>query len=288
VPWRAQATHLPWRKPPPQSHDGATASWRHGSRTNGIRARHLPEDMAQRDENPFEESKMVRGAAIKQPALTCRSWLVSDASTGKPLLWHQPTVHLQPASITKVVTAMVVLDYVDAQAKAAAKGPKVPKSSKGTTRRSKKAALLEMRCQVSDFGASFSAWVPNFGWNQGTNAQLKAKEVYSVRELLYAMMLPSGNDAAVTLARYFGPLVSRKCPTADMGVDAEDEEEFERASIALFVEQMNKTAVALGCCDTCFKSCHGTPATIPSTPASYQPSYPRYQPVYPCYHACYP
>ena len=113
--------------------------------------------MAQRDEKPFEEEKMVVGAAVKQPALTCRAWLVSDASSGKPLLWHQPADRLQPASITKVVTAMVVLDYVDAQAKAAAKGPKVPKSSKGTTRRSKKAALLETRCQVSDFGASFAS-----------------------------------------------------------------------------------------------------------------------------------
>ena len=53
-----------------------------------------------------------------------------------------------------------------------------------------------------------------------------------MRELFYAMLLPSGNDAAVTLARYFGPLVSGNSPR-DMGLDEEEEEE---ASIGLFVQ----------------------------------------------------
>ena len=53
-----------------------------------------------------------------------------------------------------------------------------------------------------------------------------------MRELFYAMLLPSGNDAAVTLARYFGPLVSGNSPR-DMGVDEEEDEE---ASIGLFVQ----------------------------------------------------
>jgi hypothetical protein len=34
----------------------------------------------------------------------------------------------------------------------------------------------------------------------------------SVEELLYGMMLPSGNDAAQSLALYFGCLLQSKCP----------------------------------------------------------------------------
>jgi len=38
----------------------------------------------------------------------------------------------------------------------------------------------------------------------GTTANLRAGDVLSVDQLLYGMMLPSGNDAAYTLAEYFG------------------------------------------------------------------------------------
>lgn len=40
----------------------------------------------------------------------------------------------------------------------------------------------------------------------GTSAQLLPGEKLCVRELMYAMMLPSGNDAAQSLAIYFGNL----------------------------------------------------------------------------------
>ncbi len=38
----------------------------------------------------------------------------------------------------------------------------------------------------------------------GTSAELTVGELITVEELLYAMMLPSGNDAAQSLALYFG------------------------------------------------------------------------------------
>jgi len=40
----------------------------------------------------------------------------------------------------------------------------------------------------------------------GTSAQLLPGDKICVRELMYAMMLPSGNDAAQSLAIYFGNL----------------------------------------------------------------------------------
>lgn len=38
----------------------------------------------------------------------------------------------------------------------------------------------------------------------GTTASLMTGEVYTVHDLLYGMMLPSGNDAAAALAEYLG------------------------------------------------------------------------------------
>lgn len=58
-------------------------------------------------------------------------------------------------------------------------------------------------------------------------------EEVSVRDLLYGLMLPSGNDAALVLADYVG------------------------GGISGFVEKMNAKAAALGCADTHFANPHG-------------------------------
>ena len=41
----------------------------------------------------------------------------------------------------------------------------------------------------------------------GTSAELQPGDKLTIRELLYGMMLPSGNDAAQSLGVYFGHLV---------------------------------------------------------------------------------
>lgn len=41
----------------------------------------------------------------------------------------------------------------------------------------------------------------------GTSAQLRAGDVMSCYDLLFAMMLPSGNDVALALAEFFGGLL---------------------------------------------------------------------------------
>lgn len=59
-------------------------------------------------------------------------------------------------------------------------------------------------------------------------------EQYSIRDLLYGMMLPSGNDAALVLADYVGG-----------------------GSIPAFVDKMNAKATELGCQNTHFVNPHG-------------------------------
>lgn len=60
-------------------------------------------------------------------------------------------------------------------------------------------------------------------------------ESFSVTDLLYGLMLPSGNDAALVLAEYVG---------GEEGVDG-------------FVDLMNRKAAQIGCKDTHFTSPHG-------------------------------
>ena len=44
----------------------------------------------------------------------------------------------------------------------------------------------------------------------GTSAQLLPKDKVNVTELLYGMMLPSGNDAAQSLGIYFGNFILKQ------------------------------------------------------------------------------
>ena len=39
---------------------------------------------------------------------------------------------------------------------------------------------------------------------RGTTANLETGDVLTVEQMLYGLMLPSGNDAAFALAQYFG------------------------------------------------------------------------------------
>jgi len=48
----------------------------------------------------------------------------------------------------------------------------------------------------------------------GTSAQLIKEDMITVEELIYGVMLPSGNDAAESLAMYFGSLLLTKGQTS--------------------------------------------------------------------------
>jgi D-alanyl-D-alanine carboxypeptidase len=39
---------------------------------------------------------------------------------------------------------------------------------------------------------------------RGTSAEIEPGEIYSIHELLHGLMLPSGNDASLALARWLG------------------------------------------------------------------------------------
>ena len=149
------------------------------------------------------------------PFVTADAWAIGDAKTGK-LLWHDKGDERRDfASTTKTMTAWLVLREVEQDAK-----------------------LLD---EVITF-SSVADRTP------GSTSGLKTGEKISVRELLYGLMLPSGNDAATALAEHVGP---RFKPNGD-SKDAE-------RPLARFIAEMNRAARTLGMKQTHYANPHGLP-----------------------------
>src|SRR5580693_1030022 len=148
---------------------------------------------------------VVRGEAVDpkpdapvvpaMPAgIAAKAWAIVDGKTGK-LLWGFHETEARPiASTTKIMTAWIILQQAD----------KTPK-------------WLDEEIRFSERAAA----------TPGSSCRLKVGERLPVRELLYGLLLPSGNDAAVALAEHFGPRLQEGEPAKGDGV-------------GLFVAEMNR------------------------------------------------
>jgi len=162
------------------------------------------------------------------PFVTCKGWLVADGESGKILDRYRSSEKLDIASTTKVMTALLVCEL-------AQKDPR---------------GLDEM--------ITFSKRADE---TIGSTAALRAGETLSVREALYGLLLPSGNDASIAFAEHFGPRLSppdsvsssTTSPTASGEATVQD-------SVALFVRAMNDKAIQLGMSETHFANPHGLTA----------------------------
>ncbi|WP_051023326.1 D-alanyl-D-alanine carboxypeptidase family protein [Nocardia pneumoniae] len=138
---------------------------------------------------------------------------LAEGITGTVLWSREPNTPVPIASIAKVMTALVVIDAGDLDRTIA-----VPRE-------------IIAYCTRYD----------------GSNAGLVPGEVLTARQLLYAMMLPSGCDAAYALAEAYGP--------------GQDD----------FIAKMNDTARQMGLAGTYFTDPSGLPAPTDhstySTPA---------------------
>ncbi len=76
-------------------------------------------------------------------------------------------------------------------------------------------------------------------------AKLEKEEIMTLRDLLYGLLLPSGNDAANVIALNVGRKMAG-------GTELTDDEAFD-----LFIDGMNKKAQALGMTDSHFANPHG-------------------------------
>jgi len=111
------------------------------------------------------------------PYFSARSWIMMNLKTREIMYAKNQNQQRQVASLTKVMTFCVIINIIE------------------------KYHLDPHRIFVNILESSTT---PNLG---GTSAQLQAGDKMSVYELYYGMMLPSGNDAAQSLAIYFGNLM---------------------------------------------------------------------------------
>jgi putative CocE/NonD family hydrolase len=147
------------------------------------------------------------------PFVTARAWAVADGRTGEVLNGSAEAKPLDPASTTKMMTALVVM--------------RLARADPG----------------VLDEAVVFSERADK---TPGSTADVHAGERLPVRELLYGLLLPSGNDASVALAEHFG---GRLAPPADSPGEADP--------LPRFVAEMNRVAAELGLGETHFVNPNG-------------------------------
>lgn len=128
------------------------------------------------------------------PELSAEAYLLYDLDANQLLLTHNIHAALPPASLTKLMTALLVLEQADLSA--------------------------EVTIEGSDLVG-------------GATMALRAGETLTVEQLLWGMLIPSGNDAATALARHVA------------------------GSSKAFVELMNQRASALGLAASHFVNPHG-------------------------------
>jgi D-alanyl-D-alanine carboxypeptidase (penicillin-binding protein 5/6) len=106
-----------------------------------------------------------------QPFVTCKAWAIVDGLSGEYLFGAQPDEPLDPASTTKIMTAVVILRLAE---------------------------------QQSDVLGDFVVMSERADQTIGSTADLRAGERTTALEMLHGLLLPSGNDVAVALAEHFG------------------------------------------------------------------------------------
>lgn len=141
----------------------------------------------------------VLAAVLLYPASVCavsaQKAIVMDATTGRVLYEKRADEKSLIASTTKIMTALVICEQCNVLDRV-----KIPKEAVGV---------------------------------EGSSMYLKEGEILTVQELLYGLMLQSGNDAAVALAIYCS------------------------GTVELFAQLMNDKARMLGLTSTHFANPHG-------------------------------
>lgn len=142
-------------------------------------------------------SETLRPAA-PPPGVSAAAAVVLDWNTGRLLYGKNPHQRRAPASTTKIMTALLALET----------------------------GRLNDRVAISRQAAA----------TPGSSMGLRAGDQYSLEEMLYGLLLPSGNDAAVAIAEHIA------------------------GSVEGFVGLMNARATQLGLEDTQFVNPHGLTA----------------------------
>ena len=107
--------------------------------------------------------------SVPAPQIAAKSWLLLDATSGQVIAAQDPNLRIEPASLTKIMTAYVTFEAI----------------------RDKKLALNTM------VNVSTRAWKVDAS---SSKMFIDPATPVSVSDLLHGLMVQSGNDAAVALA----------------------------------------------------------------------------------------
>lgn len=115
------------------------------------------------------------------------------------------------------------------------------------------------KAKVSKFAASVI----------GTSAHLRAGDQLSLTDLLYGLMLPSGNDAATVLAEYFGKILFKSSLEYKEQLDQGASEEQVQCirPTRFFIREMNRVAKELQLKETIYANAHGLPNKLNTSTA---------------------
>jgi D-alanyl-D-alanine carboxypeptidase (penicillin-binding protein 5/6) len=186
------------------------------------------------EEEPTPEPAVVNAETLTKesadkldgtPFVTAKAWAIIDGRSGEFLAGEHDQEQRDPASTTKMMTAFIVMRLAE-------KDPKV---------------LEEI--------VTFSSRADN---TPGSTSGVRDGEKLTVGELLYGLMLPSGNDASVALAEHFGARYGAMYGGPDHArIDSYDH----------FIKQMNDAAEGFGLQSTHFDNPHGLPSDDHTTTA---------------------
>lgn len=192
--------------------------WMLGATSPAVRAAEAPKKApAPTSSTPRKASSASRSTKTAAPAKNSSAIsrnpyigaIAVDAASGRVLVDDHAEAKGYPASVLKLMTLMVVMEKIEAR-------------------------QLTYNDQVT-----VSAKASKTG---GSQVWLAEKEVFTVEELLFALMVQSANDSAVALAEKVA------------------------GSTDAFVELMNRKAQELGMKDTVFRSVHGLPPAAGQQP----------------------
>ena len=114
---------------------------------------------------------LAQAEAPPPPPIAARAWLLLDFTSGQPIVAHNADERVEPASLTKLMTAYLVFDALR-----------------------KKTITLEQTAPVSQ-----RAWKAG-----GSRMFIEPRKPVTVDELLRGMIVQSGNDATIALAELVG------------------------------------------------------------------------------------
>jgi D-alanyl-D-alanine carboxypeptidase (penicillin-binding protein 5/6) len=117
---------------------------------------------------------LVNAPVPPPPDFKSKSWVLMDYDTGRILASKNPNMRVIPASITKIMT-----DYVVSAEIAAGK------------------VSLKDKVYISKH-----AWQAGGAGTDGSTSFLKVHSEVPLKDLLYGMIIQSGNDAAIALAEH--------------------------------------------------------------------------------------